>query len=748
MAGRNFSEGRMNYNEFLQRKQRTVQSTGFEVSESGINPVLFPFQRDLVRWAARKGRAAVFADTGLGKTFMQLEWARLSGMRALIIAPLSVARQTVREARKLGLEVIYVRRQLDVEKRPEASLFITNYEMIEQFDFAAFGAVVLDESSILKSLDGKTRQRLTDLTAEVPYKLCCTATPAPNDIAEIGNHSEYLGIKSAVEMKAEFFVHDDDGYRLKGHAETAFFRWLASWGMSVRKPSDIGAYSDEGYQLPPLVIHPVFVKVDYRPEGQLFFTDLGGITGRSDIRKSTTLDRCRAAADLVNATNEQFIVWCGLDAEQETIEKLIPDCVSVYGRHSPDEKAEMLEAFQDGKYRVLITKSKIAGQGMNFQNAHNMVHVGLSDSFEAYYQTIRRCYRFGQKEPVNVWVVLSELEDEIYQNVLRKEREANEMSKKLIENIQHFERAEIQGGAGEEWEYRTDTVKGDNFLMMLGDSCERLAEIETGIAGFSVYSPPFMSLYTYSPTERDLGNSKREEEFFTQYGFIIRELLRITKPGRLTAVHVAQVPAMLVRDGYIGLKDFRGQTIEAYKAAGWIHHGEVVIDKDPQAQAIRTKAKSLLFTQLRKDSSWSRPALADFILLFRKPGENAEPIHPDISNDQWIEWARPIWYGISEGDTLQYTTAREEKDERHICPLQLGTIERCIRLWSNPGDTVVSPFAGIGSEGHVALKFGRKFIGCELKQSYFHVAVRNLKAADVESKTVDLFAWSETQADD
>jgi hypothetical protein len=732
----------MKYQEFLERKLVSVRAAGFDVPQDVINPILFPFQRDLVRWALRKGRAAIFADTGLGKTFMQLEWARLLGERVLIVAPLSVARQTVREARKLDLEVIYVRRQLDIDKHPEKRLFITNYEMIEEFDFSQFPGVVLDESSILKSLDGKTRQKLTELTAGVSYKLCCTATPAPNDIAEIGNHSEYLGIKTAIEMKAEFFVHDDNGYRLKGHAETAFFRWLASWGMSVRKPSDIGPYSDEAYRLPPLSIKPVFVKVDYQPEGQLFFTDLGGITGRSDIRRATTEDRCRTVSELVNASNEQFIVWCGLDAEQDLISRMVPDCVSVYGRHSPDEKSEMIEAFQDGTYRVLVTKAKIAGFGMNFQNAHNMAFVGLSDSFEAYYQCIRREYRFGQTEPVNVWIVLSELEDEIYRNVLRKEREANEMSKRLIENIQQFEQQEISGGSGDDWEYHTDTVHGENFTAMLGDSCERLAEIEAETVGLSVYSPPFMSLYTYSPTERDLGNSKGEDDFFTQYGFIIRELLRITKPGRLTAVHVAQVPAMLVRDGYIGLKDFRGKTIQAYIDAGWIHHGEVCIDKDPQAQAIRTKAKSLLFTQLRKDSSWSRPALSDFILLFRKPGDNPEPIHPDISNDQWIEWARPIWYCIRESDTLQYTTAREEKDERHIAPLQLETIERCIRLWSNPGDVVVSPFMGIGSEGHVSLKFGRKFIGCELKQSYFNVAVRNLKQAEESSHVVDLFSFA------
>jgi hypothetical protein len=244
-----------------------------------------------------------------------------------------------------------------------------------------------------------------------------------------------------------------------------------------------------------------------------------------------------------------------------------------------------------------------------------------------------------------------------------------------------------------------------------------------------VFSPPFMSLFTYSPTERDLGNSKSAPEFFAHFNYIIDELLRVTAPGRNCCVHASQVSATLGHDGYIGLKDFRGKTIEAFEGRGWVYHGEVCIDKDPQAQAIRTHSKALLFVQLRKDSSWLRPALADCILVFRKPGDNATPITPDITNDQWIEWARPVWYGIKETDTLNTAVAKENADERHICPLQLGTIERCVKLWSNPGDLVLSPFAGIGSEGFVSLRFGRRFHGIELKPSYYRSAVTNLRRA-------------------
>ena len=278
----------------------------------------------------------------------------------------------------------------------------------------------------------------------------------------------------------------------------------------------------------------------------------------------------------------------------------------------------------------------------------------------------------------------------------------------------------------------TARFTGEDWTLINGDCVEQMTTLSADSVDLSVYSPPFISLYTYTASAHDIGNCATEAEFFEHFGFAIREVLRITKPGRLTCVHVAQVPAMLERDGVIGMKDFRGHTIDAYEAAGWIYHGEVCIDKDPQAQAIRTKSKSLLFVQLRKDSSWLRPALADYILVFRKPGDNAEPIQPDLTNEEWIEWARPIWYGIRESDVLQVADARTQEDERHICPLQLGTIERCIRLWSNKGDLVLSPFAGIGSEGYEAVRLGRRYIGVELKPSYARVAVRNLQAAAVK----------------
>ena len=282
---------------------------------------------------------------------------------------------------------------------------------------------------------------------------------------------------------------------------------------------------------------------------------------------------------------------------------------------------------------------------------------------------------------------------------------------------------------------------GEGWTLVNGDSCEVIPQlVADNSVDLSVYSPPFMSLYTYSASEKDLGNCSSREEFFAHIRFVIRELLRVTKPGRNTCCHIAQVTSTKATHGVIGLIDLRGMMVQAFIEEGWIYHGDICIDKDPQAQAIRTHSKALLFVQLKKDSSWLRPALADYILVFRKPGDNAVPIHPDLTNNEWIEWARPIWYGISETDTLNVAEARENDDERHICPLQLGTIERCIRLWSNPGDLVLSPFAGIGSEGYEAIKLGRRYFGVELKESYAVTAVKNLLNAERLKTQGTLFA--------
>lgn len=726
---------------FLASKRMVVRPSGLSVSRDTISSALAPFQRELTGWALSKGRAALFADTGLGKTRMQVEFARLTGEQTLIVAPLSVARQTVREAKNaLGIDVHYTRSANDLSD----GINITNYEIVDHFNPEMFGTVILDESSILKAIDGRTRQLLTDMFAATPYRLCCTATPAPNDIAEIGNHSEFLGIMPRHEMLSAFFVHGDmgkgerQGWRLKGHAEQAFYRWLSSWAMSVRLPSDIG-YPDDGYILPDLSIQPLWVDSDYVPSGMLFNPGmLHGIQQRHEVRRATMDVRCQAAADLVNGDDEQWIVWHGLNDEGYQLVRQIEGAVLVEGSDSPDAKAAAFESFQDGEIRVLVTKPSIGGFGLNLQNAHQMAFVGLNDSWEQYYQSIRRCWRFGQTERVAVHIVLSDAERDIYDNVMHKEQEARAMSQRLSDAVRGFMRDELDG-VRDEFTYATDTVREDRFTVMLGDSAERLRELPDESVDLAVFSPPFSSLYTYSPTERDLGNSRSDDEFFAHFGYVTDQLRRVVKPGRNVAVHCMQVPLTKVRDGAIGVKDFRGDLIRHFAERGWIYHGEVCIDKNPQAQAIRTKAKGLLFAQVKRDRSWLRPALADYILVFRKPGENPTPILDDqITNEEWIEWAAPVWYGIRESATLNVAEARDEPDERHIAALQLETIRRCIRLWSNPGETVLDPFSGIGSTGYVAVQNGRQYVGVELKRSYFEASVRNLRKASIDQ--MPLFA--------
>jgi DNA modification methylase len=712
------------YETFLKSKRIVAEKTGIDVPPEAINPILYDFQRDITRWALKRGKAAIFEDCGLGKTLQQLEWARHVGGTVLIVAPLTVNEQTVKEGLKLGLQVRNVRDVFDLRE----CINITNYEMIRHFIGADLRGIVLDESSILKSIDGKTKQILFDHFTNIPFRLCCTATPCPNDIAEIANHSQFLGVMPRNEMLASFFVHDDEGWRLRGHAKEPFYRWLASWAMAMKSPSDLG-YDGSLFELPPLNIHDAVVPTDWRRPGELFPGGLKGITDRISVRRNSIQDRVRTVADIANEADGQVIVWCALNPEASACARAIEGAENLQGTDSQERKRQVISDFVSGKLRVLVTKGKIAGFGMNFQNASTMIFMGLGDSYEMYYQCIRRCWRYGQKRPVDVYVVITDHEEEIVENVRRKEKESETLSRTIIAAANRFEKEEL-GRNGVSEKIETLKYSSSNWKIYQGDSAIEMEKIPSESVDLSIFSPPFLALYTYSATERDLGNSKNDAQFFEHFRFIIDGLMRITKPGRLCCVHCAQVATTLVNHGVIGVNDFRGKTVEQFIDNGWIYHGEVVIDKDPQAQAIRVHAKGLMFTQLKKDSSWLRPAMADYILVFRKPGENDAPIHPDIDNEQWIEWARPIWYGIRESDTLNTAEGRADEDDRHICALQLGTIERCVRLWSNPGETVFSPFAGIGSEGYVALQQGRKFIGIELKPLYARTAAKNLTEAE------------------
>ncbi len=417
------------YAQFLANKVAKVEQPGREVTAADVHPMLHDWQNELVRWAVRTSRAALWADTGMGKTVMQLEWARLSGDRPLVVAPLAVCQQTVREAAKLGIRAQYVREMHDLDA--DVQIHVTNYERIQGLNPDAFDAVVLDESSILKQSTGATRTMLIDWAKDIPHRLACSATPAPNDPEELTNQSEWLGRMSRTHMLAAYFIHDSDGWRLKGHARRPMMEWMAQWAVALTRPSDVGG-DDTGYDLPGLDVVPEIVTADVEAEGQLFATDIGGVTGRAEMRRRTLTARVDRAAKLVANNPGPWILWCGLNSEADALADAIPGAVNVHGSLDPDEKARLLLGFSDGDFDVLITKPSIASQGLNYQHCSRMAFVGLGDSYEQYYQAIRRCYRYGQTEVVRAHVIVSDLETQIAANVARKERQANTITRELV----------------------------------------------------------------------------------------------------------------------------------------------------------------------------------------------------------------------------------------------------------------------------------------------------------------------------
>jgi len=721
----------MTYDEFLANKRRAAAAVGIDVDVSTMSPALFPWQRDVVRWALKKGRAALFEDCGLGKTLQQLEWARLVPGDVLVVAPLSVSTQTVEEGAKFGIAAAVSR-----DGTKAGKITVTNYQRLGKFNPRDYAGVVLDESSIIKAHDSKTRAEIMEFVQGIRFRLACTATPAPNDHMELGNHAEFVGASSAAEMLATYFVHDGGDtskWRLKGHAVSVFWEWVATWAVMVRTPADIG-HDGSGYMLPSLNVHEHIIETEQVADGDLFTVPALTLTEQRQARRDTMEDRVAAVAALANSSGDQWIVWCELNAEGDALEAAINGAVQVAGADSDDDKVRKLDDFTAGRARVLVTKPKIAGFGMNWQMVHKMAFVGLSHSWEQFYQAVRRSWRFGQARDVDVHIISTDREIAVLQNIKRKQADADVMVASMVEAMQKTSILEITGSGGVMQDHSTSVVQGDGWTMHLGDVVANIGKIADDSVGYTVFSPPFASLYTYTANDRDMGNCRDDDEFFEHFDFLVSELYRVTKPGRLLSFHCMLLPSTKIRDGYIGLRDFRGDLIRAFVKHGWIHHSEVVIWKDPVTAMQRTKALGLLHKTIRTDSAMSRQGIPDYLITMRKPGKNPDPIKhgDDLPVELWQRYASPVWMDINPSDTLQYRSARENEDEKHICPLQLGVIRRALHLWSTQGDLVLSPFAGIGSEGHVAVSEGRRFVGFELKESYFRQACRNLAAAGVQ----------------
>lgn len=781
------------YQEFLNGKRAVVEPVGFDVAADAINPKLFPFQRDIVRWALRLGRAALFEECGLGKTAQYLEWARHvvahTNAPVLILAPLAVAHQVVREGDKFGIPVEYARDASDL--RDSADLYVTNYERLDKFVGVVelLGGVVLDESSIMKNLGGKTFWQLVRTFEKTRFKLCCTATPAPNEFVEFTNHSTFLGIMHFKEALTRWFTGNQKLARsavLKKHAAADWWRWLTSWSVCLSKPADLGAqYDMPGYELPELRIHEHALSVS---QATIDRTWAGGMLIPESNPNSTTLhkvkreslaDRVARAVEIVRSLPDDapVIVWCDTNYEADALIKALPDAVEVRGSHAPDVKEARLNAFGDGDVRILITKPDIAGFGLNWQHCADMVFVGVSFSFEKTYQALRRSYRFGQTRPVNAHLIYAESEGNVL-TILRDKQKAFDV-------MQLEMRAAVAAhGLFRDEASRTlsipasDVARGTNWTMYLGDCVTVTEKLPDNSVDYCVHSPPFGNLYIYSDSEADMGNSADDDEFFAHYEYLIKELFRVTTPGRLCSVHCKDLPAFKNRDGAMGLRDFPGEIIRRFEAHGWQYHSRVTIWKDPVIEMERTNNHGLLHRNFKERAEVCRMGMADYVITFRKWTEDADMVtngkpvkqarqigdyigekppeaweirpgrrtrEENYSIAVWQRYASPVWMDINQLNVLNYEQVKDPNDEKHICPLQLDVIARCIDLWTNPGDVVFSPFAGIGSEGYQAIKQGRKFVGIELKPSYWHAACKYLGQAEYEAAQIDLFQWAAMQ---
>lgn len=722
----------MNYKDFLQTKRKTFIESGFEINEDDLNVNLFDFQKFIVKTALSKGRFAVFADCGLGKTLMQLAWAeqvfKFTGQKVLVLAPLAVVEQTKEEALKFNII-------------PDC-FDITNYDQLKNIDCSIYAGVVLDESSILKGRDGKTSSLIIETFKSTPYKLACTATPSPNDHMELGQHSEFLGAMTYLEMLAMFFVHDGgetSKWRLRKHAKDVFWKYVCTWSIAVDKPETLG-FQSLGYDLPEIEYIEHLISVDNNTN--TLFNDVA--VSATDLHKDLNMSfdlRLSKAIELVNEANGQCIVWGLKNQETDTIVKQLNDAINVQGSDSPEYKAKYLNGFAKEEFNTLVTKTSIASFGMNYQQCSEMVFMSYDFKFEAFYQAVRRCYRFGQKNKVTVHILIPESQINVRQSILEKQKRHSEM---IHEMAKYSANVNYKSNKSKVM-IKSKEIKMPNYHLINGDCVQETSKLPDNCADIVVFSPPFAELYVYSDKEEDMGNVSDYKQFEQHFKFLIPELKRTLKPGRICAIHCMDLPIQKGKEGYIGLRDFSGMIAEWFKEEGFVYHSRVTLWKNPVVEMQRTKSLGLLHKTIKKDSVMSRVGIPDYVLFFRNEGENETPItHQDkdaskpdyLPVDLWQKYASPVWYDIDYSRTLQYRSGRDGNDEKHICPLQLDTIERILHLYSNEGETVLSPFGGIGSEGCCALKMNRKSISIELKESYFKINEANHRAFNEEKESV------------
>lgn len=728
----------MEYKEFLKTKHKKIIESGFDIDENQLNPILFDFQKFTIKRALKAGKYAIFADTGLGKTLMQLEIAKhitlKTGKKVLILAPLAVNKQTIEEGQKFNIKVS--------KYGTDCSIEIANYEQIDNIN-DKYGCIILDESSILKNETGKYRNKLIEKFKNIPYKFCFSATPSPNDPMELGNHAEFLDVMSYNEMLAMYFVHDGgetNKWRLKGHAINRFYEFVSTWAIMYSHPRDIG-FEQDGFDLPELKIIERQVKTE-TPAGMLFGGLAVNATDYNRSLRDTQQLRINETIKEVNTighNNGQIIIWTKQNQEAKDIyfqlDQMGYSCRNVQGSDSTEKKEHDLLGFAHDEYQVLISKQSIAGMGLNYQNCHYQIFNSIDFSFEQTYQAMRRSWRFGQKNPVTCLMISTDRMINVIKIQQDKHLAFKTMQKAMTKAVNKNINKQIT-----DLNMDSEDIKTENYWLMQGDCVEKSKIIPDKKAGLICFSPPFSELYTYSSNVEDMGNSENYLQFEQHFKYLIPELKRILMPGRICAVHCMDLPIQKGKEGYIGLRDFSGMLIKWFQDCGFIYHSRITIWKDPVIEMQRTKALGLLHKQIKKDSAMCRVGLPDFILIFRNEGENLTPIeNKHIPVELWQKIASPIWYDIDYSRTLNYREGRAKEDEKHICPLQLDTIERLILLYSNESETIFSPFGGIGSEGYQALKMNRKSISIELKESYFDLNRRNHIAANEEKGQLKMF---------
>ena len=569
---------------------------------------------------------------------------------------------------------------------------------------------------------------------------------SPNDHMELGQHSEFLGAMSYLEMLAMFFVHDGgetSKWRLRKYAKDPFWKYVCTWSMACDKPDTLG-FCHNGYDLPEIEFIEHIIPVENNTETLFGDVSVSATDLHKDLNRSFD-KRIEKTLELVNSNDNQWIVWGLKNNETDTLSKLLNDSINVQGSDSPEYKAKHLNGFAKNQFKTLITKTSIASFGMNYQQCNQMVFMSYDFKFEQFYQAVRRCYRFGQKNKVYVHILIPESQTNVRQTILDKQQRHFEM----IQEMSKYSSEADYKSAKSKVKIMNKEIKTDKYRLLNGDCVQESKKIDDNSADLVVFSPPFAELYVYSDKEEDMGNVSDYKQFEQHFKYLIPELKRVLKSGRICAIHCMDLPIQKGKEGYIGLRDFSGMLIDWFQSKGFVYHSRVTIWKNPVTEMQRTKALGLLHKTIKKDSSMTRVGIPDYVLFFRNDGENETPItHQDTDSsrkdylpvDLWQKYASPVWYDIDYSRTLQYRSGRDGNNEKHICPLQLDTIERIIHLYSNEGETVFSPFGGIGSEGFAALKMNRKSISIELKESYFALNAKNHKDCVEEmNATLTLF---------